>query len=299
MKTYRVTVPATSANIGCGFDSFGVALSLSNTVIFHEDSSLDIELETRDDRIPLDESNMIYSSALYTAEKFSRPLPTVHLFQQDHIPFSSGMGSSAACIVAGILIADTLLDLRLSDEQKLEIATELEGHPDNVSPAIFGGFCITINSDSGLRVTRIPVKDDLKLVICHPHQTISTEEARKVLPCSYDMHDVVSNIARGALLIHSLHSGDYSVLKDSLADRIHQPFRKKLITDYEVIERSSYEAGALGICISGAGPSVLIFSDEDHLQTILSALGKADSAIGFDVYTLSVDNHGATVSEMP
>ena len=180
---YSVKTPASSANIGVGFDSTGLAVQIYNTVHFFEiEKGLVIECDKDSFNIPKDEHNLIYRSASFTAQKYGKMLPGIYMKQFDDIPNTRGLGSSAACIVSGINIANTLLELNLSKMDMLNIATELEGHPDNVAPAIFGGVCISAVDNGKVVSHPIPVKDDLSIAVTIPSFTLSTKKARSVLP---------------------------------------------------------------------------------------------------------------------
>ena len=257
---YRAVVPATCANIGVGFDSTGLAVELHNAVEFEAiDSGLIIEAENKTFNVPKDKSNLIYRSAAACAKHIGKELPGLHMKQIDHIPHTRGLGSSSACIIAGLLIATALLEEKLSKQELLMIATEIEGHPDNVAPAIYGGVCISVMEGDRLVSHPIPVKDDICVAAIVPDFTLSTKKAREVLPKNVSMADAISNTARCGLLVSALYSGDYSLIDAALADRLHQPYRKTLIKGYDEVREAAKAAGAYGSCISGAGPTMLAF----------------------------------------
>ena len=298
MDKITVSVPATCANLGCGFDCFGLAIDIRNTVTAEVSDRLHIESDLNDPSIPLDETNLIYRSAILTAERFSKCLPPLKLIQHDRIPLSSGMGSSSACTVAGIYIAKSILGIEISDDEALKIATDIEGHPDNAAPCIFGGLTVCMKKDGRLIKKTLPVKDDLSVLVCHPSFRFSTEEARRLLPKTVPMGKAVSNIAGASLFIASVLSGDYSLLSESLDDSLHQPYRKTLIRGYDEITSFAIGNGALGTCISGAGPSVLIFSDTRRLDDLREKISGFAASLEdhWDIYPSSISKQGVIVS---
>ena len=295
---YSVKIPATSANMGVGFDSTGLAIELYNTIHFFEiEEPLIIETDKESPNVPKDKRNLIYRAAKYTAEKYGKKLPGLYMKQFDEIPSTRGLGSSAACIVGGICIADTLLGLGLERMEMLNIATDLEGHPDNVAPAIFGGVCISAVDDGKVVSHPIPIRDDLAVAVLIPSFTLSTKKARSVLPEQVSMADAINNISREGLLISALYSGNYELLSTALQDRLHQPYRKRLIAGYDKVTGICGECGAYASCISGAGPTILSFfpaAMEDTEALLNSRL--ADIAGGWRAIVAPFDRQGFTVN---
>ncbi len=266
---WKVSIPASSGNIGVGFDCAGLAIAVYNSIDFEaRESGLIIEQSTPAPNIPCNEKNMIFQAAKYAADKLGKKLPGLYLKQYNGIPNTRGMGSSAACIVGGILIADTVLGAGLSKEEMLEIATDLEGHPDNAAPAIFGGACVSARHPKGILTRPIPIREDLALCLAIPSFTLSTKKARAVLPRQIPLADAVSNIAGMGLLISAFYSGDYSALRIALNDRLHQPYRKGLIAHFDGIIQTLYDCGAYGACLSGAGTTILAFVDKADSKAI-------------------------------
>lgn len=269
---YRVSIPATSGNMGVGFDSTGLAIDLFNTIEFKAlPSGLVIEAPDAPFPVPLDGRNLVYRAAKETASYLKQPLPGLFMRQYSSIPHTRGLGSSAACIVGGILIADTLLDASLSKQQMLEIATKMEGHPDNAAPALYGGVCISVKCDDGYLSQPITLAPGLGVAAIVPSFTLSTKKAREVLPRQVSVTDAVSNIGRMGLLVSALQNGDFSLLHTALDDRLHQPYRKSLIEGYSQVEDAAYRAGAYGVCLSGAGPTLLAFFplDKEDFASLL------------------------------
>lgn len=257
---YRVHIPASSGNMCVGFDSTGLALQIYNSIDFEaRKSGLVIEMDAPAPFIPTDGRNLIVRAARRAADCMGKRLPGLYLKQYNRIPHTRGLGSSAACIVGGILLADTLLGAGWSRERVLSLASEMEGHPDNVAPAIYGGVCISAKAEDGYLVRPVPVGEDLAVCVAIPSFTLSTRKAREVLPASVPMKDAVSNIANMGLLVASLYERDYTHLGAALHDRLHEPYRKTLIQGFDDVIQAAYDLGAYGACLSGAGPTILIF----------------------------------------
>lgn len=261
---FRVTVPATSGNIGIGFDTAGLAVDIFNYVDFEaRPSGLVIETPGAAFAVPRDGRNLIYRAAKKAAQTIGKPLPGLYMKQYGNIPHTRGLGSSAACIVAGIMIAEILLGHPLSQSERLEIATVMEGHPDNAAPAIYGGVCISVQDGRQIITSPIAVKNDLMVAVLVPDFTLSTRRAREVLPKAVSVPDAVHNIGRMGLFVSALYSGDYSLLRVALDDRLHQPYRKGLIQNFDRVVQAALSAGAYGACLSGAGPTILAFAPDD------------------------------------
>ena len=273
MKKFKVRVPATSANIGVGFDCLGIALeyyleleiSKSDKVVFVQDG--------KDFDIPL-EDNYIYSTINFIAKKYGKETPNYKVeIIRNEIPVSRGLGSSSSAIIAGLLIANRFFGDFLSVEEMAILATEIEGHPDNVLPAIFGGIILAVYdkySEKKLNYSRIPVDENLAFYVMIPDFKLSTEKARGVLPGDYKISDVISNSSRLAMLIDSFYTKRYDSLRVYLADRLHQPYRFSLIEDSESIFGISEKNGALGEYISGAGPTLISinYDNDDFLKSM-------------------------------
>ena len=287
---YQVRIPATSANMGVGFDCAGLALDIYNTIAFERrKSGLQIEFAHPEPFVPRDGRNLIVRAARFAADKIGRKLGGLYLRQDDHIPHTRGLGSSAACIVGGIHIANTLLDGRLSREDMLEIATELEGHPDNAAPALYGGVCVSTRYEGKVLTQNIPVREDLAVCPIVPSFTLSTKKSRDVLPAGVTRQDAIQNIACMGLLVSALYTGDYRLLAPAMQDRLHEPYRKALIPGFDDVERVALEQGAYAVCLSGAGPTLLAFypaggNSPEKLSAALAGVPGGWKAIssGFD-----------------
>jgi len=294
----RVNIPASTGNIGVGFDSAGLSVSLYNSIDFCiNNGALVIEQQFPNPNIPCDETNLVYVSAKKAADLMGKKLPSLYLRQHNRIPLASGLGSSAACIVGGVMIANSVLDARLSKAGILEIAAELEGHPDNAAPAIYGGICISQKTDKGFFTHPIPVKNDLALCFAVPSFALSTKEARKVLPKTLPVADAIHNIACMAFLISAIYSGQYSLLNQALDDRLHQPYRKQFIPRFDDIIKTALSLGAYGACLSGAGPTMLAFVNKESAQKFSAEFGATLKSFpgGWNVFAADLDRAGAYI----
>jgi homoserine kinase len=259
----RIRTPATSANLGAGFDTIGMALSLYN--IFSVSEILP-EGEFRFDTLgegALElsgmESNMVVQSYLAACEIWGARGVGFEIVSNNAIPLSRGLGSSAAAVVAGVLIADALNELNVSDDELLRVMTRIEGHPDNVAPCYLGGMAVSCWDGENLRYVRLPsLPSDMYVVVAVPDVKINTNAARDALPEKVEFTDAVFNLGRAALLAAAWATGEWDLLSWGMDDRLHQQYRAKLFPGGEVImDRVRSIPGCLGVAISGSGPSVL------------------------------------------
>ncbi len=254
-------VPATTANLGPIFDCLGLALDLWNEVtVSLEGQGINIKIQGEgQETLAKDDSNLIFQAFSLAARKFGVDIPKgISIVCRNQIPISSGLGSSSSAIIAGLIAARSLFSLNMSDQQLLEIGLELEGHADNIAACLLGGLVIVIKDGEALITQKIKINHILA-TIALPQVQLSTRQARKVLPDQYSRQDAVFNIGRTAALISALISGDYTYLRSSMEDRIHQPYRLGLIPGAQAALDAAYAAGALGAALSGAGPSLIAF----------------------------------------
>lgn len=256
----RIDVPATSANLGSGFDSLGIALTMKNRIWMEEYDALEITC-TDDVDIPKDETNLIFWAANYLYETCGKKLPGMKIIQENNIPLARGLGSSSACIVAGLLGANRFLGNPMTETDLINLAAKIEGHPDNTSPAISGGLVASAMEGERVYSVSVPVSDKIRFAVMIPPFELKTEKARQVLPKEYSREDAVYNLSRSGLMTASLFSGKLENLRVAVQDRIHQPYRSGLITDYDNVFRMSYELGSLGTYVSGAGPTIISMID--------------------------------------
>ena len=300
-RTIRVRVPGTSANCGPGFDAIGVACTIYNdlelTLKGEEGIVIEIEGEGAAN-IPADERNIVLRAIRTILKRAHREdeVKGFHIRMTNHIPLSRGLGSSAAAIVAGLKAANALLGNRFSRRELLQMATNIEGHPDNVAPAIFGGFTISVVTRGRVECFSLMPRMPLKLVVAVPEFPLSTRLARSVLPEQVKMKDAVFNVSRAALLVAALTKGQPRFLRNAFADALHQPYREKLIPGMKDVFRDACRAGALGASLSGAGPCLIAYTLENE-EAVGQAMVEAfkEHEIKAHALQLSLDAHGARI----
>ncbi len=294
-----VRVPATSGNLGPGFDALGLALRLHNTLTLESADSPEIEITGEGaGTLSRDPSHLAYRAALVVAARGARTRRAAQprafrLRQHNRIPLARGLGSSAAAIVGGAVAANVLLGRPLDSQALLDLASELEGHPDNVAPALLGGLVVCSQTAEGVRWMRL-APASLRVVVAVPDYAVATEDARRLLPDHVPFADAVFNVARTALLVSALTGGRTDLLSDATQDRLHQPYRERLVPGLRQVFTAALRAGAHGVALSGSGPSVLAFGDT---RSIGEAMTEAFRAVGASchVHDLEVDTDGAVV----
>lgn len=292
---FIIKVPASSANLGPGFDSVGIAVNQYLTLTVENNDSWEIvALDKELAAFPKDETNFIAKTAIETAELFGKKMPSCKLKVKSDIPLARGLGSSASAIVAGIELADCVCDLNLSKDDKLELAAKMEGHPDNVGASIFGGLFIGYQTED--EVTKSVFLDicfDVVAVV--PKEILLTKASRNVLPDTLPFSEAVKAGAVANLLIASLLSGNWDQAgKMMKGDLYHQPYRRKLVPHFDSIEKVAMENGAFGAAISGAGPTILCFAETGKGKALAEALTKHFTEM--EVLKLEIDRVGSTVN---
>jgi homoserine kinase len=268
-----VAVPCTSANLGPGFDGFGVALDLENRVEFSPANRLDISVSGPGaNRVSREANNLVYRSFAHFYQSQRLPVPLVKLHIEIAVPLSRGLGSSATAIVAGLVGANEMAGRPLTDHKLLELATELEGHPDNVAPALLGGCQLALITRKGVLSIPLAWHPSIRCVLVVPAFELSTRKARAVLPKKILRTDGIFNSLHTALLVKALESGHALWLQEALQDRLHQPYRMSLIPGFESLQQTALELGAYGLVLSGAGPSVLVLCSEDVATEVGNSL---------------------------
>ena len=292
MKKVTVRVPATTANLGPGFDAFGCALQLYTDVTF-EETEFGLEI-TGCDEAYTGPDNLAYVSYCAVLDSLSEEVRGVKIHIESNIPICRGLGSSAALLVAGAMGANVLRGSRLSTQGLLNITNAMEGHPDNLAPAFFGGLTASM-VDNGLPVTvSFPLHPEWEFLALVPDFHLPTVQAREVLPTQIPRADAVYNISHGALVLKALELGDEKLLRTAMQDRLHQPYRKSLIRDYSQIEALVRTMGA-AFCLSGAGPTLLcITQDETMEQKMAEKLNKIAQA-NWQILPLRIDFEGARI----
>jgi homoserine kinase len=293
-----VRVPASTTNLGPGFDALGLALRLYNRIELRVTEG-PVRVEVSGEGAGLLQTgadNLVYHAAACLYQQTGQEAPPLEIRLRNGIPVSRGLGSSSTAIVGGLVGANALLGGPLDREQLLALAVEMEGHPDNVTPALLGGFQVTSMGDEGLIHLRIPHPEELRVVVCIPDASVSTAEARRVLPEKYSRGDAVFNIGRVALLVAAVLTGETGMLRIAMQDRVHQPYRAALLPGFSAAIQGALDAGAAGACLSGSGSTMLALTTRDE-ATIGEAMVAAVRAAGVDArwLELDVDTEGAVL----
>lgn len=287
----KIKVPATSANLGVGFDCMGLAVSLYSTASFEKnDRPLSIigcepEYQTSD--------NLIYQAFVKGCQFLKQDVPNVKITIDNHIPISRGLGSSAFCIVAGLMGANAWFGNTLTKEQLLDLATQIEGHPDNVSPAIYGQLGVSFMNDADVQTVHFEVDPKLHFVALIPNYHVSTEEARSILPTEMSYQTAIYQIGHAVALSKAFELGDLALIKTAIVDKMHEPFRSQLIPDYPAAKEIT-EANRGILYISGSGSTLMaITKDNDAADKIITDIKK--SFPNWEAHHLTVDTKGARV----
>lgn len=301
MNKITVSVPATTANLGVGFDCIGAALTMGNELQFAQvdtEAKLLITVEGKEaQKVSTNPDNLIYQSFLQLYQKIGQTPPPIEIVIKLGVPLSRGLGSSATAIVGGLLGANALAKNPLSQTEIMNMAIAIEGHPDNVVPAMLGSCQLSIKDGASWQITPISWHDDIIPVVAIPDFELSTEEARSVLPKAYSRDDAIFNISRMGLLLRALETNHGSWLKTALVDKIHQPYRQKLITGYEQVQQAAISAGAYGMVISGAGPTLLALTSASNTEQVIKSMREVWGCLGIEaqVRSLFLDRVGAIV----
>ncbi len=293
----RVRVPASSANLGPGFDALGLALALYNEVTARESDAISVSVEGEGaGKVPTGEQNVVVRAVRAVYEAAGRRFPGCTLTCLNRIPLARGLGSSAAAWVGGLLAGNALLGSPLDRAAVLALAARAEGHPDNVAAALYGGLTVACARPGGITAVSLPVPGHLRWVVLIPEITSATAEARAVLPQTVPRADAVFNVQRVALLLASLQADRPESLRLALEDRLHEPYRLSLFAWMSDVARAARQAGALGCVLSGAGPSLLAVVSGDT-QAVAQAMEAAlrQAGIAGRARSLDVDGQGAVV----
>ena len=297
----KVSVPATSANVGSGFDALGLAVTLYNTVTFEESDKLDISAADGT-RIPRNESNLVYRSAKGLFDKVGKKIPPLKIVQTNPIPMARGLGSSSACIIAGLLGANRMLGDVLNTQELLTLATAIEGHPDNVAPALLGGLTSSVFEDGVVYSVKRDVDQSLCFAAIVPDYKLLTEAARAALPKQVAHKDAVYNLSRAALVPAAFCEGRHDLLGIATEDKLHQPYRMPLMHDQSDVLSLAKQCGAKAVYVSGAGSTVMAVAERAEVERFyaglragLETLEGLDGCEAFTLLELDADNTGATV----
>ncbi|NLB88601.1 MAG: homoserine kinase [Syntrophomonadaceae bacterium] len=299
---FKVEVPATSANLGPGFDTLGLALDLL----------LEVEVKRTSDNISVHyyndgakpvnvdpQKNLIVKAMLKVFKHAEIINPTFSLSVRNNIPMSRGLGSSAAAIVAGIFAANHLIEDKFPKDTLLKWAVEMEGHADNIVPAIVGGLTTAMIYKNDVYYQKVSVPSEFKAVVAVPDFTLPTKKSRSVLPEKVALQDTVYNLQRACYLLASLHNGDFRHINLAMDDMIYQPLRKQFIPGFDDVIKAAYDNGALGVAMSGAGPSIIAFTVSNSVG-IGQGMCNAFKSRGIDcsVYNLSPNKNGVNIIDL-
>lgn len=293
MKMIKLQVPATSANLGAGFDALGLALTYYNYVNMEEADGIFIK-SLDGTPVPEGENNLIYESAKTLFEICGRPFKGLTIEQVNNIPMARGLGSSSACIIAGLFGANKLMGDPLGLDDLVNLSAQIEGHPDNTAPALLGGIVTAVFDGREVHWVKQEVFTTLKFVVVIPDFELKTEKARACLPTEVSYKDAVFNLSRAALFSASLLTGKYQNLRTAVNDKLHQPYRMELIPHGHDVFDTAYSLGAYAAYLSGAGPSLMAIVDADNeffcgkMKFALEKLGLKN----WKVHELHIDNAG-------
>src|SRR5215471_20657584 len=298
-RQVHVRVPATTANLGSGFDILGLALQLYNvfTMTSTSDPGWRVSLPPGA-YLPRNDRNLVFRAAHVLFTQVGVTPPGLHLSLTMHIPLARGLGSSSSAIVGGLLAANQLTGNTVDRTTLLDMAVALEGHPDNVTPALIGGLTLSYTVEAQHHYVTLPFPSDLTLVVAIPDFELATAQARAVLPARVSRAKAIFNSSRTALLVHALYSQQYALLATAMDDRLHQPYRAALIPGMTTAIAAGYTAGACGVALSGAGPTLLAIT-ETAPDAVAHALRKAFAQHGVTCRTrlLHADTTGAVAWE--
>ncbi|MGN0675582.1 MAG: homoserine kinase [Oscillospiraceae bacterium] len=292
----KIQIPATSANLGAGFDALGLALNYYNYVNIEEADEIIIE-SLDGTAVPTDASNLVYDTAHILYDICGRKLNGLKIQQINNIPMARGLGSSSACIIAGLVGANQLLGEPMGLDDLVNLSAQIEGHPDNTAPALLGGIVTAVFDGKCVHWVKQEVYTTLKFVVVIPDFELKTEKARACLPKEISHKDAVYNLSRAALFSASLLTGKYENLRTAVHDRLHQPYRMELIPHGRDVFDTAYSLGAYAAYLSGAGPSLMAIVDADNeyfvgkLRFALDKMGLSD----WEVHELHIDNIGTRI----
>ncbi len=292
----KIQVPATSANLGAGFDALGLALTFYNYVEMEESDKIDIR-SADDMQIPTDEKNLIYVSARDLFNICGKKLYGLKIIQKNNVPMARGLGSSSACIVAGLVGANHMLGNPLTQDELVDLAAQIEGHPDNTAPALLGGIVTAVFDGRKVHWVKQEVYTKLKFVAIIPDFELKTEDARACLPSEISHKDAVYNLSRAALFSASLLTGKFENLRTAVHDKLHQPYRMNLIPHCREVFDIAYTHGAYGAFISGAGPTIMAIVDEKNEYFVGKMRFSLENAgiTDWKVYEFMIDNNGTKI----
>ncbi len=294
-----IKIPATTANLGPGFDCLGLALDFHNTVELALGAVTEVEITGEGDgQLPQGPGNLVVRAAARLAAEVGAMVPGWRLYQHNEIPLARGLGSSSAAIVGGLVAANELLGSGLDKDRLLQLAAQIEGHPDNVAPALYGGLTACCIDEDEVVCLRFNAPEGLSLGVVIPSFEVSTEDARGVLPQQVPFGDAVFNTSRAACTLAALVAGKWDALGVVMDDRLHQPYRMPLVPGMSEVIEAAREAGAYAAALSGSGPTVIAFAPEmnnEILEAMVRTFGRFTvEAVAF---WTTASNEGAVIAE--
>ncbi len=298
---YKVIVPASTANFGCGTDCAGAALSLYLTATFQLADRTEIVYPNGGAPDVAPEKSFLYQAVCRVYQAAGVSVPAMRIAVCSEIPVSSGLGSSASSIVAGLCGANALLGSRFSQNELAQMASALEGHPDNAVPTLVGGFTVAMSYENKVHFSACAVDANLRFLAVHPHYPLATRLAREILPKTVTMQEAIAQLQRGCYLAAAMQQGNYAALAAATDDVLFTPARRAIVRGYDAVKQSAMQTGALCTFISGAGPTILALARaSDDCDAIAQAMGKAletTEKLESTIYNLQVDNEGARITE--
>jgi homoserine kinase len=296
----RVRVPASTSNLGPGFDALGLALDLAVTVEATVADKLCITISGEGlEQIPCGSDNLVYRRMATLAQQYGMQLPPLRLHIHNEIPLERGLGASGVASIAGLLAADALLQTKLEQAQILDLAYQLEGHPDNVTPSLLGGCTVSAVANGHVTALHVPFSDELVCALCIPNVHMPTQAARQIIPYTYPRADVVFNLSRAALFVTALATRRYDALRIAVEDKLHQPYRARVFPALPAIINAAYDMGAYGAFLSGAGSTVAAFTTPLQADAVAQSMKQTGERHNLVCRALvaHIDRVGAVVSE--
>ncbi|MCO1603544.1 homoserine kinase [Desulfosporosinus nitroreducens] len=294
---FRIKIPATSANLGPGFDCLGMALQLYNTITVETKRPFRISLTgSYKEGIPADESNLVWRTMCHFWDLIHYPVPTVDLTFENCIPPARGLGSSSAAIVGGLATANAIAGSPYTKLELLQVANALEGHPDNVTPALYGGVTLSVPTEKGVLPRVLAQSPNLKAVVIIPDTPLNTKKARGILPPQVHRKDAVFNISHVSLLTEAFIREEYSLLKEAMCDKLHQSQRAALIPGLLETLEAALQAGAYGAALSGSGPTLLALIPRSFTEDVSLSMTNMLEKHGniAQAMVLEIDANGAS-----
>ena len=291
----KISVPASSANLGPGFDVLALSFKLYNVFTFEESNKLEIISDYEEFS---NENNLVYTTIKQVYDDFNEKPPTLKIYTGSDIPMSGGLGTSASCILAGVIAANYFLGNKMTEYEIYKKAIEIEGHCDNITSQFFGGLSMSIKQDGEIRYKKMNIPSGMKCTALIPDFAVRTKLAREVLPEKVTMEDAVFNMSHCLFMVDCLRKGEFENLKYYFKDNLHQDYRAPLVNNFYDIVSMSYDLGAFAAYLSGAGPTIMVFrdiEDKDFNKKIEKYLNTL--ANNWEIKDLEIDNEGTIIEE--